>query len=300
MKVRIWGLRGSIPVPGPGTLRYGGNTPCVQVEVPLEPGSKPTYVIFDAGSGIRLLGNQMMKDLAPGSPAEIHLLLTHVHWDHIQGLPFFKPLYRAGSTISLYGPDYPNLEGFIQHQMYPNYFPISMDHTDVKADIRFRPLDKVPLRVGQAEIHHRPVNHASEGTALGYRVESSAGAFVFIPDVEPADFPRPGASRPIIDETNQIERDLIDFVHGADFMLFDSTYTNEEYERCRGWGHSPVDYTVELAAKAGVRRLGLYHYDPMREDDEMDRVAEKARQDGLAKGVDVIASREGMVVEIGN
>ncbi len=292
-------MRGSIPVPGPGTLRYGGNTPCVQVEVPLEQGAKPTYVIFDAGSGIRLLGNQMMKEIPAGSPADIHLLLTHVHWDHIQGLPFFKPLYRAGSVISLYGPDYPDLEGFIQHQMYPNYFPISMDHSDVKAEIRFCPLDEIPLQVGKAGIHHRPVHHVNEGTTLGYRVESAEGAFVYIPDTEPVDYPRQATSRRLTDKENKVERDLIEFVSGADFMLFDSTYTAEEYERFRGWGHSPVDYSVELAAKAGVRRLGLYHYDPMREDDEMDRVAEKARQDGLAKGVEVIASREGMVVEIG-
>lgn len=299
MKVRIWGVRGSIPVPGPGTLRYGGNTPCVQVEFPQEQGAVPIFLIFDAGSGIRLLGNQMMKDLPAGAPAEIHLLLTHVHWDHIQGLPFFKPLYRAGSVIYLYGPDYPDLEKFIQYQMYPNYFPISMDHSDVKADIKFCPLEEAPLRVGQASIFHRKVNHVNEGTTLGYRVESSGNSFVYIPDAEPVNFPSQGAPGPLLDTSNGVEKNLIDFVHRADFMLFDSTYTNVEYERCRGWGHSPVDYSVEVAAKGKVRRLGLYHYDPMREDDEMDRVAEKARQDGLAKGVEVIASREGMVVEVG-
>ncbi len=299
MKVRIWGVRGSIPVPGPSTLRYGGNTPCVQVEVSRQSGAVPTYLIFDAGSGIRLLGNQMMKDLPPGSPAEIHLLLTHVHWDHIQGLPFFKPLYRAGSVIYLYGPDYPSLEKFVQYQMYPNYFPISMDHSDVKAEIKFCPLEETPLRVGNAIVRHRTVNHVSEGTTLGYRVESPEGAFVYIPDAEPVDYPPPGSTRPLMNENRKGERELVEFIRGADFMLFDSTYTNAEYERCRGWGHSPVDYSVEVAARGGVRRLGLYHYDPMREDDEMDCVAEKARQDGLAKGVEVIASREGLVVEIG-
>jgi phosphoribosyl 1,2-cyclic phosphodiesterase len=230
---------------------------------------------------------------------EIHLMLTHVHWDHIQGLPFFKLLYRPGTALSLYGPDYENLERFLQHQMYPSYFPVSMDHADVKASLSFYPLDTAPTPIGQVTVRHHFVNHGAERTVAGYRVDGAAGSFVFIPDVEPFDYPKPGESKPIIDENNPIERELLAFVRNADLMLFDSTYTTEEYERCRGWGHSPVEYAVEVAARAGVRRLGLYHYDPIREDEEMDQIAELARIKGIAKGVDVFPSRENMVIPIG-
>lgn len=299
MRVRIWGVRGSIPVPGPGTLKYGGNTPCVQFELPPGACPEPTFIIFDAGSGIRLLGNSILEDIPSETPLEIHLFITHVHWDHIQGFPFFRPLYRDRVRMRLYGPDSTNLERFLHQQMDPDYFPVSLDHADVKADVRFIPLNKEPVVIGPVAVSHHYVNHANEGAAAGYRVDSPKGGFIFIPDVEPSSYPS-NHQTALMNENNQVEKDLLAFIKGADLMLFDSTYTPEEYETHRGWGHSPMDYTVEVAARAGVRRLGLYHYDPMREDDDVDRLAEVARQDGIAHGVEVFASREGMVLTIGD
>ncbi|KXK31264.1 MAG: MBL fold metallo-hydrolase [Candidatus Omnitrophica bacterium] len=292
MRVRIWGVRGSIPVPGKGTLKYGGNTPCVQFELPAGACPDPALIIFDAGSGIRLLGNSIVEEFPPGTPLDIHLFITHVHWDHIQGFPFFRPLYRENVRLRLYGPDSTNLERFLHQQMVPDYFPVSLDHADVKADVSFIPLDTEPVVVGPVTVRHHFVNHANEKAAAGYRVDSPRGGFVFIPDVEPADYP-------VVNEDNRIERELLDFIQGADLMLFDSTYTTEEYPSHRGWGHSPMDYSVSVAARGGVRRLGLYHYEPMREDDELDRLAEQARLDGEAHGIEVFASREGMILPIG-
>lgn len=298
MKVRIWGVRGSIPTPGATTLGYGGNTPCVQVELP---GSGPpggSHLIFDAGTGIRLLGNHLTAAVPEDAPMEITLLLSHLHWDHIQGLPFFKPLYRRGCRLEVHGPTGHGLDRVLRDQMYPNYFPITMDHVDVKATIQFCPLEPGRvLRVGGANIRHLFVNHAGEGGAVGYRVDAEGVSFVYVPDVEPYDFPySPAASGASLN--HRPDHGLIEFIEGADLMLFDTTYTAEEYERFRGWGHSPIDYALDVAARGRVRRLGLFHHDPMRTDTELDKIVERTRDLAAPLGLEVFGSAEGMTLDL--
>ncbi|MCG3196098.1 MAG: MBL fold metallo-hydrolase [Candidatus Omnitrophica bacterium] len=300
MKVRIWGVRGSIPTPGATTLGYGGNTPCVQVELSSSGMRQGSYLIFDAGTGIRLLGNHITAGVPEDAPMDINLLLSHLHWDHIQGLPFFKPLYRSGCHLHVHGPTGHGLDRVLRDQMYPNYFPITMDHVDVRATLEFRPLEKGSvIRVGEASVRHMFVNHAGEGGAVGYRVDAEGTSFVYIPDVEPFDFPY-SPTKSGVAPNHRPDQNLIEFIQGADLMLFDTTYTAEEYERFRGWGHSPIDYALDVAARGAVRKLGLFHHDPMRTDVELDKIVDRTR--GLASplGVEVFGSAEGMTVDLGS
>ena len=298
MQLKIWGVRGSIPTPGETTLRYGGNTPCVQVLVPDGPGlPESTSIVFDAGSGIRVLGNHLAEDISPEKELTVYLFLSHIHWDHIQGLPFFKPLYRANSHIHLHGPDYENMEEIIRYQMCPNHFPVSMDSDGIKSVLKFHPLEQKPIQIGSISVRHHFVNHGTEQTVVGYRAESPTGTVVYIPDVEPWDYP----SGSLADSNGQAlaaEKALRDFVRDADVMLFDSMFCDEEFETYRGWGHSPMEYAVGVAADAGVKKLGLFHHDPMRDDDDLDRLLVEMQKRGRASGVEVFASKEGMAIDI--
>ena len=298
MRLKIWGVRGSMPVPGGSTVRYGGNTPCIQIETEAPQGTPDRpYLIFDAGSGIRVLGNRIASEIPDGKPIEIYLLLTHVHWDHIQGLPFFKPLYRTGARIHLYGPDRPSLEVALKDQMSPERFPVAW--TDVPSCVEFGELKDPPLRAGTVSVRHHYVNHGTQGAVVGYRADTEDGAVVFIPDNEPLDYTPGGPIGPKDSDAGDETNRLIEFVSGADVMLFDTMYAEEEYEDYRGWGHGTAEYAIHVAARAGVKRLGLFHYAPIRTDDDIDRMLVAARKQGNEMGVSVFASREGMILEIG-
>lgn len=295
MKIRVWGVRGSIPVPGESTLRYGGNTSCIQIEIPEDPRSKThNLIIFDGGSGIRPLGNEIMASFSADIHLDIHIFFTHVHWDHIQGLPFFPPLFRENTRTYFYGPDSEKLEETLRLQMYPDMFPVTLD--DVVSHIEFHSYPDKPLAIGPVEIRKAVVHHGTPGKVVGLRADHGDRAFVYIPDVEPYDY-HP-THHPPFDPNHPGETDLRAFLDGADFVVMDTMFTDANYDRFRGWGHSPAEYAVLSAALAGVKRLGLFHYSPNCSDDHAAEIEARMSAFGKSKGIEVVGAKEGMVLDL--
>jgi phosphoribosyl 1,2-cyclic phosphodiesterase len=265
LSVQFWGTRGSIPSPGPKTVRYGGNTPCVEVRT-----SSGWLIVLDAGTGIRELGRSLIER-ANGAPIRGDIFLTHVHWDHIQGMPFFGPLFQRGNQFTIWGSKSlePTLDRVVRSQMSPVVFPVAFEQLD--ATIDFCELAEGPRTANGYEVRAFEVRHP--GGALGYRfAEGGNGspALVYISDNELGT----GAT---YDRRTNWRRALVEFVRGARMLVHDSTYTAEEYERHRGWGHSTYEEAVELALDAGVETLVLFHHKPERTDDEVDQRAADCR-----------------------
>ncbi|MDQ6885907.1 MAG: MBL fold metallo-hydrolase [Gemmatimonadota bacterium] len=288
MTVRFWGTRGSIPAPGPATVRYGGNTPCVELRTALG-----ELLILDAGTGARELGRALVA-AACGSPVEGDFFLTHAHWDHIQGLPFFEPLFRSGNSFRIWGA--PSLEQTVDRgvrdQMARGAFPVAFD--DVGAAVEFRLLDGEPHRGAGYEVDVIAVRHP--GGALGYRFRgrnAQAGGLVYISDNELGSYPgydsRPGW-----------RGDLVGFIRGSRLLVHDAMYTVEEYAAHRGWGHSSDRDVVELALEAGVETLVLFHHKPERTDDEMDGRVDACRKVVAERGsaLKVLAAAEGLTLTV--
>lgn len=253
LRLKIWGARGTIPTPGSHTLRYGGETTCLEVQ------AGPHLVLIDCGSGARQLGWDMTQ--RPIVPSD--LLFTHTHLDHICGLPFFCPAYSADFDVKVWGGHVPrdgSLEEMLGRLMSPPLFPVPTSALRGCQFRRFFAGDSVGLRPGLT-VKTIALNHP--GGATGYRIEWGGGALAVITDHEHGD--------PAIDAA------VAKFVEGADIMIYDSTYTDEEYDNYVGWGHSTWQKGVALADKAGVAHPVIFHHDPRRSDDELDRVLEKAR-----------------------
>jgi phosphoribosyl 1,2-cyclic phosphodiesterase len=290
MKVTFWGTRGSIPVPEPAVLRYGGNTPCVEVR---SPGG--ALLILDAGSGLRALGQALLQN--PTQPVQASLLLTHLHWDHIQGLPFFIPARKAGTTLAIYGPPQ---EGSCLHdalavQMQHPYFPVALDA--LSAQLVYRDLDGGSFMVGDVDVAPYPLHHTCP--TLGYRLTCGGCSLAYITDHEPYG-PADGggyaaAGCPPSPALTDRDRALAAFVRGADLLIMDAPYTTAEYAQRVGWGHSPATYCVDVALAAGVRRLALFHHDPQHSDAALDDLASACAQRVLAaeKSLEVFAAAEG-------
>ncbi|GIX46562.1 MAG: MBL fold metallo-hydrolase [Candidatus Tectimicrobiota bacterium] len=261
MQITFWGTRGSIAAPGPHTLRYGGNTSCVEVR--LDDG---TLVIFDAGTGIRPLGNALQ---AQGQPVRAYLFLSHVHWDHIQGLPFFAPAYAAGTELWILGPegDGQSLEQIICDQMRSPYYPVPMGA--LAATIRF-----VPLRHGstfalpEATVTAARINHP--GHTLAYRLSAGNKSLVYATDNEP--FGPQAASHHLPQPAP-----LTELARAADVLIQDAMYTPEEYPQHVGWGHSTYLDALHLARDASVQHLFLYHHDPEHSDAQIDTIVAHCR-----------------------
>jgi phosphoribosyl 1,2-cyclic phosphodiesterase len=271
VKVRFWGARGSIATPGPETDRYGGNTPCVTVE------QKENLLILDAGTGIRRLGLALQAEAA-GSPLELHLLITHTHWDHIQGFPFFVPAFVPHNIIHIYGmpPSEKPLEKVLSWQMESEYFPVAMG--ELAARLIFHEVREDPFQIGPFAISWAYMNHP--GITLGYRVTAGGKTVTYATDTEPfrrllADH-KPTAS---VGETYGGSRDqeIVRLAHEADLYIADAQYTPEEYEKKHGWGHTSSTDAVHLAIEAGAKRLALFHHDPMHDDAAIDKHVERAR-----------------------
>ncbi len=297
MKVRFWGTRGSIPTPGRHTVRYGGNTPCVEVRL-----QNNELVIFDAGTGIRGLGDALM---AGGESVKAFLAISHPHWDHIQGFPFFKPAFISGNEITILGAQSRSvtLRQMISDQMDRVYFPIQL--SELKARIAFRPLREGSVPICDATLSSLYLNHPS--FALGYRLDAAGRSLVYISDNEPFDRELArsvkNVDRAIVERYNRSRGNpnqrVFDFAHGATVLIHDATYTPEEYVNHVGWGHSHYLFTLEVAARAGVRKLVLFHHDQTHGDEKVDEILTKCRKEIRSRSYrfECVAAAEGMELE---
>lgn len=288
-RLRFWGTRGSIPSPGPSTVRYGGNTPSIEVRTPTG-----SLVLLDAGTGIRELGNSLIAD-ANGAPITGDIFLTHAHWDHIQGIPFFAPAFQRGNRFTIWGAKSlaASIRRVVRDQMSPVVFPVAFE--ELAATFEFRELTDERHASDGFDVGAFPVRHP--GGALGYRFLArpadgegdSNAAFVYISDneLQSADAGVTG---------DRWRARLVEFIGGARLLIHDATYTDAEYESHRGWGHSTYGDAVSLALESGVDTLVLFHHSPDRADDELDVRLEECRRAVEASGqpLRVIAAAEGM------
>lgn len=295
MKIRFWGVRGSIATPGPNTVRYGGNTACIEVR-----GDSNEIIILDAGSGIKPLGETLAKE----SPIEIHLLISHTHWDHINGFPFFVPAYMPNNVIHFYGPPHFNksLMEIIQGQMEYSYFPVRAD--ELRAKIDYRDLKEEIIKIGNMTVQSKLTNHPV--TNYGYRLEDNGKVVVYTGDHEK--YYNFITNPDEIDEKEEIERIVEEqnnrmsrFVKGADILIADSQYTEDEYASKIGWGHSTIYQSLELAIRGEVKHFILFHHEPGRTDREMDGlldlVCERYRRSGHS-GMKITIASEGEKIRI--
>ena len=296
-RICFWGVRGSIPTPGPGTVFYGGNTTCVELRADDE------IIILDSGSGIRPLGVQLVNEFKD-RPMQLSLLLTHTHWDHIQGFPFFAPSYNQHNRLHIYGFEgsRQGLEAALAGQMARSYFPIGL--WEMPGHIVFEELKSMQFKIGRVEVSAMFVNHP--GICVGYRLNTSQGSLGFIPDHEAFQRMRLHSktntvSTPDSIEFAKVEDDkLIRFIQGVDVLVLDSQYDEFEYQSHVGWGHSCMEDSVALALAAGVKRLFLFHHDPGHDDTRVSRQVARAREIVAAHGSDLIvdAAREGLLCEL--
>ena len=262
MEARIWGCRGSLATPGPETVRSGGNTSCVEVR--LEGG---TVVVLDAGTGIRLLGRALAAE--EGISREFHLLLTHLHLDHIEGLAFFAPLWSPETTLHVWGPRSPTrtLRESVARCLSPPLFPREL--SEIPSNVVFHDVPSAPWQLGAATVAALPVQHP--GPTLGYRLEVDGRALASIPDHEPALAGDVASASPDWISGLALAKDV-------DVLLHDAQFSEEEYARRIGWGHSSVADAVTFARRAGARQLLLFHHDPSHSDEDLDALAGRARE----------------------
>ena len=292
-RLKIWGVRGSIPVPGPATVRYGGNTTCIEVRADGE------IIVLDAGSGIRGLGQSLEQEFA-GQPIRLTLLLTHTHWDHIQGLPFFLPAYNGKNRIRVRGYEgaRAGLATILAGQMETQFFPISL--RELSSNIAIEELKEMEFSIGKVRVRSKFANHP--GICAGYRLFTSGGSIAFFPDNEPYELlkvhlaERDATSLEEARDFAKAERaKLVEFLEGTDILIIDAQYTDEEYEKHIGWGHGSLSRVVSLALDANARRLILFHHDPNHDDAKIDEMLQRARLLVVESGktMEVEAAREG-------
>ena len=289
--VPFWGTRGSIPTPGAHTARYGGNTPCVAVEGTGGRKGAGQLVILDAGTGIRALGRELVERQNGAVLAEI--LLSHAHWDHIQGLPHFKPFFAPGNAVRIWGSRQgtTSLEAILRQQMDPAVFPVPLDALSAKLTVQ--QIEPGEFTVGTFKVRTIRLRHP--GTTLGYRLTPAAGgpsmAYVTDNELGPGGhYATPASWR----------KDFVAFLTGVELLIHDAMYTPEELEEHRGWGHSTFEEAVALAGEAGVKRLVLFHHEPEHGDEAIDALLADARRQARAKGLpaEVVAAQEGMTLTL--
>jgi phosphoribosyl 1,2-cyclic phosphodiesterase len=280
MQVRIWGCRGSLAAPGADTVRYGGNTSCVEVRL-----ASGHALVLDAGTGMRPLGVAMQQDL----PVDLHILLTHLHLDHLQGLGFFRPLFSPGLDIQIWGPTSPvqQLEERIARYLSPPLFPVHLD--DVPSNLSFHDAPETAVTIGSATVRAGKVTH--QGPTVGYRIEEDGQALVYLPDHEPA----------IGTDLTTLSADWMsgyDLARDADLLLHDAQYHDHEYGAHVGWGHSSITDTIEFANKSGVGRVMLFHHDPYHDDDDLEELLVEARSKWRGADEQVQLASEHMTITL--
>ncbi|MEM6436029.1 MAG: MBL fold metallo-hydrolase [Cyanobacteria bacterium P01_A01_bin.70] len=272
--IRFWGVRGSIACPGSHTVRYGGNTSCIEMRV------GGNLLVFDGGTGLRELGLKLLSEM----PMDATMFFTHSHWDHIQGFPFFVPAFVPGNKINIYGAIAPNgstIEQRLNDQMLHPNFPVPLQI--MGADMKFCDIDVgETVKVGEVKVENTLLNHPGE--AVGYRVSWNGKTAAYITDTE--HFP------------DRLDENVLWLSRDADVMIYDSTYTDNEYHNEKsskvGWGHSTWQEAVKIAKAANVKQLVIFHHDPLHNDDFMDEVA----QDTAEQFPNSVVAKEGMVIDL--
>ncbi|MDP3694662.1 MAG: MBL fold metallo-hydrolase [Desulfocapsaceae bacterium] len=305
MNVRFWGVRGSIPCPGPLTQKYGGNGACIELRI----GAENRLVIIDAGSGIRPLGNHLMQHELAKGPIKAEIFLSHTHWDHIMGFPYFVPIYVPGTHLKVYGPvsfEEDPLEEVVGGQMKYRYFPVNMG--ELKSKIEYIRLQEESGRdYGNGLVlTTKFLNHPI--TALGYRFDYQGKSFCSCYDFETfrnlfiTDPDHPDYDEGMAVEGEEVAREqnlaMEAFFAGADLLVHDSQYTEAEFKTRIGWGHSSFEHAIAAANRAGVKRLALFHHDPDRTDQQIDEMAATYCVPGRYGNTEVFFAREGQVIEL--
>jgi len=255
MRIKFWGVRGSTPTPKPENLRYGGNTACVEVRV------GDSVYVFDCGTGFRSLGQQLQRE-SDGSPIRAHIFVSHFHWDHIQGIPFFGPLYNnPENCFSFHSSNRSRtLKRVMEEQMAAPYFPVDM--SEMKAQRAFYNLEQGRVALDDVMIETTWLNHPQG--CMGFRLETKDGVLVYATDNEPGD--------------PSFDKNVRKLAAGADVLIYDAQYLPEEYEaRKRGWGHSHWREAINVVMQSGAKELILFHHDPDHDDACIDKVVEQAR-----------------------
>lgn len=276
MKVTFYGVRGSCPCPCDENRRYGGNTACVALEVD---GADP--LLLDLGTGLRLFGQSQPVDGTFRGAA----LVTHIHWDHVQGLPFFTPVLRPGSQFDVFGPpqpDHGSLAEAFAHFIKPPYFPVTT--ADLVGDIRFHDAWNEDLELDGAKVKVRQVPHV--GLTNGYRIEMGGATVAYLSDHQMP-----------VDGSHDVSDAVLELCDGVDLLIHDAQYTEAEFPEKSTWGHCTADFAVHVAAEAGARRLALFHHDPTHHDGAVDAILAHARRLAQGTGIaEVVAAHEGLVI----
>ena len=301
MQITFWGVRGSYPVPGAATVRYGGQTSCVEVR-----SASGDCVIVDAGTGMRQLGNKLMRE-GGGQPGLYHVLLSHVHWDHIQGLPFFSPAYIPGTRIKVYAllTAANELDQVIGGITRHEFFPMPLEA--VPAQFEFEKVEPgVDFAIGAFHVTPIALNHPFG--SVGYRIDGDGSSVAYVADTAPFDQvlhkqhflsgPEPLSEDDKLALTAMRDA-LLARLRGVDTVIYDTHFLPEEYARFPHYGHSTPDQALEMCAQAGVKRLVLYHHAPSHSDDQMDRIAAEYLARGARRNIEVLTSFEGMTLPIG-
>jgi phosphoribosyl 1,2-cyclic phosphodiesterase len=278
MRARVWGCRGSLATPGADTVRYGGNTSCLEVRL-----RSGHTLVLDAGTGMRALGVAMEAEPSD----ELHILLTHLHLDHLQGLGFFRPLFRPDLDVHIWGPASPvqSLQDRIAIYLSPPLFPVRLG--DIPARLTFHDAPEESVSIGSATVRAAKVTH--QGPTVGYRIEEEGRALVYLPDHEPSlgvhlrDQPSTWMSG-------------YDVARGADVLFHDAQYGDDEYPHHVGWGHSCIEHALAFAAKADVGTVVLFHHDPYHNDDELEALLVDARRQWDGTEERVCLAQEGLTV----
>lgn len=306
MKVRFWGVRGSIPVPGKTTARYGGNTSCVEVRP-----RSGAPIIIDAGTGLRRLGKSLMEEQFREGKGKASILISHTHWDHVQGLPFFSPLYRAGNAVNIFARQRDmHLEAVFSAQNRAPYFPVPL--SAMQADMRFHEvLEGAKFAIGDAKISCTQLNHP--WIAIAYRVEVDGASVTYCSDTAPMTDVLLGTkfvtslsideplAPDVAAELATMRRGVIELARDTDLLIYDTQFTKEEYRQRPHWGHSHPDDAIAIAREARAKRLCLFHHAPLRSDEDNDRILAQYRDVVTAQGdaFELVSAFEGLEVSLG-
>ncbi len=274
MKIKLWGVRGSIPCPGPDTVEFGGNTACIELRF------DDRLIIIDAGSGIRALGDSIVRNDLKKGPINTEIFITHTHWDHIMGFPFFTPIYIPGTQLKIYGPvtyEDEGLDRIIGNQLTYRYFPVK--HSELSATITYYPQKENTMDLGDGiTLTTKYLNHPI--LCLGYKFHHKGKVFCTLYDTEPfrnvfpTDPEDPNYDALAAKEGERSAREenekILEFIEGVDILVYDAQYTHKEYEASKlGWGHSSMEFAINACHKARVKKVLLFHHDPLRTDQQL-------------------------------